>query len=256
MLGTVILLAKQQITEDARNKMYAFAIFMIVSTIFWMLFQICPMGLTQFIDHNVLRDYQGWIIPPQWFQNVNTGSVVIGGPLLGVILNRLRQKGVQINIPVQFAIALFCIGLAFAILPLGISMANAEGFVSPGWIVWCFILQSVGELLLSPIGYAMIGYLAPPSLQGVMMGMWMLNTGVGATLSSYSSNMMITDESITSPLLTNAGYSHVFLILGLISIVASVVSACLVPWLTRLINHQGSNRPVTEEPIYIREQVA
>ena len=106
----------------------------------------------------------------------------------------MRKNGVQINIPSQFAMALFFIGIAFVILPIGIAYANSEGMVNPGWIVASYVLQSIGELLISPIGYAMIGYLAPTSLQGVMMGMWMLNTGVGATLSSYSSNLMITGQ--------------------------------------------------------------
>lgn len=256
MMATILYLAKQQDSEQARNKMYAFAVFMVVSTIFWMLYQICPMGLTHFIDHNVTRHYDGWTIPPQWFQNVNTVSVVIGGPLLGYMLNRLRQNGVKVNIPAQFALALLFIGLAFAILPIGIMVADAQGFVSPSWIVACFVLQSIGELLISPIGYAMIGYLAPAPLQGVMMGMWMLNSGVGATLSSYSSNMMITSESVTTPVLTNPGYSHVFLILGLISIGASVVLATLVPWLNRLMHTNPKSESMVSEASCMKEQTA
>jgi proton-dependent oligopeptide transporter, POT family len=110
--------------------------------------------------------------------------------------------------------------------------------VNPGWIVACFILQSIGELLISPIGYAMIGALAPAPLQGVMMGMWMLNTGVGATLSSYSSNLMIVDQQSNSPLLTNSGYSHVFLILGLFAIASSFVLLALIPKLRKLIQEK------------------
>lgn len=252
MLVLTFYIAYQQPTKEAKDKILAFAILMIVGAIFWMLYQIGPMGLTVFIDHNVQREYGGWIIPPQWFQNINTVAIVIGGPLLGTMFARMRSKGVQINIPTQFALALLCIGLAFAILPVGILYASTDGMVNPGWIVICFILQSIGELLISPIGYAMIGYLAPTSLQGVMMGMWMLITGVGATLSSYSSNLMIVGQSSNSPLETNTGYSHVFLGLGLFAIGSSFILLMLVPKLRKLIQEkkhdvvQGNNINIAE----------
>jgi POT family proton-dependent oligopeptide transporter len=245
MLGVILHLARQQPTKEARDKMVAFAVLMIVGTIFWMLYQIAPMGLTVFIDHNVAREYANWIIPPQWFQNINTVAIVIGGPLLGLMLHKMRNNGVQINIPTQFALALLFIGIGFAILPIGIAYANYEGLVNPGWIVFSYILQSIGELLISPIGYAMIGYLAPTSLQGVMMGMWMLNSGVGATLSSYSSNLMIAGQDSVSPVLTNSGYSHVFLILGLFAIGSAIVLFTLIPKLRELL--QGKKSAESQE---------
>lgn len=238
MLGVTLYLANQQPVREARNKIIAFAVLMIVGTIFWMLYQIAPMGLTVFIDHNVQREYANWVIPPQWFQNINTVAIVIGGPLLGVILHKMRRNGIQINIPTQFALALLFIGIAFVILPIGIAYANYEGLVNPSWIIISYVLQSIGELLISPIGYAMIGYLAPSSLQGVMMGMWMLNTGVGATLSSYSSNLMVEGQDSISPLVTNSGYSHVFLMLGLFAMASSLVLFILVPKLRELIQEK------------------
>lgn len=239
MFGLIIYLAKQQPSKMAQDKMIAFAALMVVGAIFWMLYHIAPMGLTIFIDHNVQREYGDWIIPPQWFQNINTISIVIGGPLLGIIMHKMRQRGIQINIPSQFALALLCIGIAFAILPIGISYANYMGMVNPSWIICSYVLQSIGELLISPIGYAMIGYLAPTSLQGMMMGMWMLTSGIGGTLSSYSSNWMIAGQESVSPLATNSGYSYVFLVLGLFAIGASMILFVLIPKLRALIQEHG-----------------
>lgn len=238
MLLVILMIAYQQPTSEAKNKILAFAVLMVVGSIFWMLYQIGPMGLTIFIDHNVKRDYAHWIIAPQWFQNINTITIVFGGPLLSILLNNMRSKGIQVNIPIQFVFALFLIGIAFALLPLGIFCADSQGMVNPLWIVLSYILQSMGELLISPIGYAMIGYLAPPSLQGTMMGMWMLNSGVGATLSSYSSNLMIANHENMSPLLTNNSYSQVFLILGLFAISSSFILFMLVPKLKLLMQEK------------------
>lgn len=240
MIGLIIYKAKQQPTKIAQDKMLAFAALMVVGTIFWMLHHIGPMGLTVFIDHNVQREYGGLIIPPQWFRNINTLSIVIGGPLLGLMLSKMRARGVQVNIPTQFALALLSIGVAFVILPIGIAYASNTGMVDVSWIVLCYVLQSVGELLISPIGHAMIGYLAPTSLQGMMMGMWMLTSGIGGTLSSYSSSWMIAGQDTVAPLATNSGYSHVFLILGLFAIASSIVLFILVPKLRALIREAGT----------------
>ncbi|WED44362.1 peptide MFS transporter [Legionella cardiaca] len=237
MLFITITLALQQ-NRDAREKMLAFLTLMVISTVFWMLYQIGPMGLTHFIENNVQRHWEAITIPPQWFQNINTICIVVGGPLLSLVLNRMRLRGIQVNIPTQFALALLLIGLAFAILPLGIARADVYGMVSPWWIVLSFVLQSAGELLISPIGYAMVGALIPNSLQGVMMGMWMLATGVGATLSSYSSNWMTAGQESNLPIATNNGYSDVFLNLGLFAIAASLLLFLLVPRLRTWINNK------------------
>jgi POT family proton-dependent oligopeptide transporter len=243
VLLVAIYLALQQASRKSREKMLAFVVFMLVNTIFWMLFQVGPMGLTHFIENNVQRQFSLFTIAPQWFQNINTVCIVIGGPLLSVFLNKLRAQGIRVNIPVQFALALFLVGMAFALLPMGINSTHSEGLVSPGWIVLCFILQSMGELLISPIGYAMIGALIPNSLQGVMMGMWMLTTGVGATLSSYSSNWMTAGEPNSNlPLMTNSGYSKVFLNLGLFAIASSLLLFLLAPKLRAWMNTHKTNQ--------------
>lgn len=240
----IIYLARQQKDTTARNRIYAFAILMLVGILFWMIYQIAPMGLTTFIEYNVRRDYNGWLIAPQWFQNINTICIVIGGPLLAGALQWMRRHGIDVNIPVQFCLALLFIGLSFVILPLGIHLANEQGLVNAFWIVACYSLQSLGELLISPVGYAMIGYLAPVQLQGMMMGMWMLSTGVGGTLSSYSSNWMIAGQDSTIPLTTNSGYSHVFLILGSLAVSASLILFFFIPRLKVLIN--GRKKHVNE----------
>lgn len=250
MLAVVCHLGFKQPTEDAKNKLIAFAMLMVVSVIFWMLYQIGPMGLTNFINNNVQRSLGDWVIAPQWFQNINTFSIVIGGPLLGLLFTKLRNQGVNVNIPTQFALALFFIGAAFAILPLSIANAGENGLVHANWIVLCFVLQSIGELLISPIGYAMIGALSPAPLQGVLMGVWMLATGVGATLSSYSSNWMTAGFESADATVTNAGYSHVFLMLGLFAIAASFLLFVLSPKLRSLMQKK-SEETICNKPALV-----
>lgn len=234
-------LSMQQPSEAAKKKMFAFILLMLASMVFWTLYQIAPMGLTLFVKHNVLATIWGVHITPQWVQNVNTIVIVIGGPLLSSAMMNLRERGVNVNIPAQFVVSLLLIGLAFVILTVGISYANAQGYVNLNWVILSYVLQSLGELLISPVGYAMIGQLAPNNLQGVMMGSWMMVTGVSATLSNYFSNMMVSDATTNNPLLTNGNFSHVFSLLGWSAIAASGLLLLLVPFIKRLIDARDTD---------------
>lgn len=241
MVLVIAILAMRQKQREECKKMWAYLILAFTALVFWTLYQIAPMGLTLFIEHNVDRHLLGFLIPPQWVLNINTIVIIIGGPLLSVIFNSLRARDVKLTIPIQFSIALLLIGLAFVILPIGIYFADAKGYLSFNWILLCYILQSIGELFLAPIGYAMVGQLAPVRLQGLLMGAWMMTTGVAATLSGYFSHMALGQTQSTNPLITNPSFSHTFSLLGWFTISVGVLLLLLTPLLLRLTYEKKLN---------------
>ena len=241
-LGVVIFALMTLVTLRHRNagerrRMKAYLLLALGSLVFWMLYQLAPMGLMLFSEHNIDLNVYGIRVAPQWIQNINTVVIVIGGPLMALWFNRLRQRGWNIDIPAQFSASLFCMGLGMLVLPLGIHLAGGDGLVAFKWIAISYILQSIGELLISPIGYAMIGKLAPPRYQGVMMGCWMMVTGVASVLASYISGLMPQNAGST-PVLTNPGYSQVFNALGWGSVATGVVLLILIPLLRRMIHRE------------------
>lgn len=238
-LGTLIFLMLCMATlrhhpRGERCRMTAYLILALGALMFWTLYQLAPMGLMLFCQHNIDLNVYGMRVAPQWLQNINTLVIVVGGPLLAWWFNRLRARGSNIDIPLQFAGSLLCIGLGMLVLPLGIYLAGGDGLVAFKWIVISYVLQSIGELMLSPIGYAMIGKLAPPRYQGVMMGYWMMVTGVASVLAGYVSGLM-PENSGSTTLQTNPGYSQVFSALGWIAAGVGVVMLILIPLLRRLI---------------------
>ncbi|MEM6158939.1 oligopeptide:H+ symporter [Erwinia sp. P6884] len=238
-LGVMIFLLFGFITlrhkpYDERRRMSAYLLLAMGSLVFWMLYQLAPMGLMLFTEHNINLNVYGIQVAPQWVQNINTLVIVFGGPLLAVGFRNLRERGWRIDIPLQFASSLFIIGLGMLVLPLGIMLAGGDGMVAFKWIVISYVLQSIAELLISPIGYAMIGKLAPARYQGVMMGCWMMVTGVASVLAGYVSGMM-PENSGSTPVLTNPGYSHIFTLLGWGSAAVGMVMLMLMPLLRKLI---------------------
>lgn len=234
MLILMVVLSIKEEGQAEKNKLWSFIILALASLIFWALYQLAPMGLNLFIERNVNRHFLGILIAPQWVQNINTIVIIFGGPILSVIFTQIRERGLNLSIPFQFSLALFLIGVGFAILPIGIHFADAEGYVNFNWVIASYILQSIGELFISPIGYAMVGQLAPMHLRGLMMGVWLMITGVAAILSDHFSKVALGTTDSINPLVTNSSYSHTFGMLGWTSIIVGILLFICVPLLTRL----------------------
>jgi POT family proton-dependent oligopeptide transporter len=246
MLALMVVLSTKQTQTAENNKIRAYIILALASVVFWSLYQLAPMGLNLFIERNVNRHLLGFTIAPQWIQNINTIVIIIGGPLLSYVFTRMRERGMNINIPLQFSSALLLIGIAFAILPIGISFADADGYVNFNWVLGSYILQSIGELFISPIGYAMIGQLAPVRLRGLMMGTWMMTTGIAAIFSDYFSKMALGTTDSINPLITNPSFSHMFKLVGWSSMGFGVVLLLLVPVVSRLTQEKKSTLAVND----------
>jgi POT family proton-dependent oligopeptide transporter len=237
----VYLTIRHQDRRERRN-MTAYLILTVGSLMFWSLYQMAPNGLMLFAVNNVNLMVGPAKVQPQWIQNINTVCIVIGGPLLAALFTRLRARGWRIDIPKQFASSLLLMALAFLILPLGIKLAGAGGKSAFVWLFLSYVLQSIGELLISPIGYAMIGKLAPRQYQGIMMGSWMLWTGL-ASLFAGDFSGMIPEPTGTTAVATNAGYAKLFAELGAATLAIGLALVVLIPLLRKLITDKAETAP-------------
>lgn len=206
-----------------RSRFFLFLMLSTIGIVFWTIYLTNNMGQMHFIMHNVDRSLHGFAVPPQWFLNVNTMGIIILGPMMVPLMDKLRALGWNMSISMQFFYALILLGVGFVILPVGIALGT-KGLMSPTWIIASLILQTLGELLVNPVGYTMVGMLAPKSLQGMMMGAWLLTSGVGSIFAGYYSNRMILGHEATfDPMITNPGYSYTFFQLGCIAFLAAIV---------------------------------
>lgn len=217
-----------------KNNMWAYLILSAGSLVFWSLYQMAPSGLQLFAVNNVDLHVFGIPVAPQWVQNINAVVIAVGGPLMAALFVRLREQGWTIDLPKQFATSLLLMGLGFLCLPAGIAFAGADGRSAFVWLFASYVLQGVGELLISPVGYAMIGKLAPRQYQGIMMGAWMLITGL-ASLFAGDFSGMVPEPAGTTAVATNPEYASLFTRLGVGSTVVGMVLVLLIPFLRRLI---------------------
>ena len=223
-----------------RRNMWAYLLLALGSLVFWSLYQMSSSGLSLFYDRNVDPVLWHVTIPPQWVQNINTFVIAFGGPTMAILFAKLRDRGWRIDVPKQFATALVLMGVGFLVLPLGISLADpASGRSAFFWIFLSYVLQSLGELLISPVGYAMIGKLAPHRYQGIMMGAWMLITGLASLFAGDLSKSIPTAQD-AAPQVTNAFYAMLFGRLGWGTLAVGVVLALMIPFLRKLISDKDT----------------
>ena len=111
----------------------------------------------------------------------------------------------------KFALGIFFTGCGFLILSASTLFPNAEGLIHPLWIFLAYLIITIGELLLSPIGLSAVTLLAPPRLIGMMMGTWFVATGFGG----FFAGLIATFSSVPATAVTAADklavYQNAFL---------------------------------------------
>lgn len=119
-------------------------------------------------------------------------------------------------------------------LPLGTKFASDAGIVSVNWLILSYALQSIGELMISGLGTAMVAQLVPQRLMGFIMGSWFLTTAGAAIIAGKIANLMAVPENVTDPLVSLDVYGHVFLQIGIATAVIAFLMLLTAPKLNRM----------------------
>ena len=145
---------------------------------------------------------------------------MVASPLLAAVYTKV---GDRMPMPHKFAIGMVLCSGAFLVLPWGASLANEHGIVSVNWLVLSYALQSIGELMISGLGLAMVAQLVPQRLMGFIMGAWFLTTAAAAIIAGYVANLTAVPADIDDAHASLAIYSHVFLQIGIATGVIAVL---------------------------------
>jgi POT family proton-dependent oligopeptide transporter len=164
-----VVLALSQGTKMARNKIFIYLIMAFFSMFFWSIYFLAPMSLALFALHNVNLSIFVLSIAPQWLPNIEVAVISILGFLLNRIFARIRNC-TPLTAPTLFAISILFIGLGYSLVSLGIYLSGDNGLSMVIWIALLYAFQGIGESVISPVGDAMIGDLAPKRHQGLMLG--------------------------------------------------------------------------------------
>ncbi len=221
-LGAIVWFAARGDLDGKR--IAAVFVFFIAAMVFWAIFEQAGITIALFADKLTRTEVFNWSFPSAWLLSLNSLFVILLAPLFAWAWTRLGPR--QPSSPMKFVLGLFFLGLSF-LLMVPAAMLTAEGRVSPFWIVGLFFLQTVGELLLSPVGLSTMTKLAPVRLVGLMLGVWFVGAAWGNKLAGVlGSGFTATDAS---------GLAVFFLQQAAMVGVATLLLLALVPWVKRLM---------------------
>ena len=229
-LGYVLVIAKQEAVNSiqAQRGLVIFTLLTTVSIIFWTLYSLSPSLIMLFTERYVDRTIGSFQIPTANLSSLNPFFIVTMGPLLTFLLRYLKQKkSWALCTTAKFGLGTVLMGLGYLILFLSLFLDHGYTQIALYWIVLSYFFQTVGELFVGPIGYAMVGDLVPISRIGLMMGIWQLSTGIAGALSNYLADYATpSDDSNTmhfSMKLNELSYEHAFIIYGSVTVLVGVL---------------------------------
>lgn len=164
---------------DEQRRIAAILVFFLAAMIFWAIFEQAGLSIALFADKLTLNEIGGIAFPSAWYLALNSLFVILLAPVFAALWTRMGRS--QPSSPVKFALGLGFLASSF-LLMVPAAMLTAAGKVSPLWLVGLYFLQTVGELLLSPVGLSTMTKLAPVRATGLVLGIWFLGSAFGNKL--------------------------------------------------------------------------
>jgi POT family proton-dependent oligopeptide transporter len=236
VFGALIWFSLRNCEPQERDRMLV-AIFLTLCQVpFWALFEQGGSSLNLLTRDAVDREVLGTTLPATLFLSLNSFFIFTLAPIFAFVWMWLGKRGKEPSTPLKFSFALIQVGLGFLVLVVGIN-AGAEGMkVAMLWIVLLYLLHTMGELCLSPVGLSMITKLSVARVVGAMMGGWMLAQALAGYLSGIiaaSTGAETIGGQITNLAAAKAGYAAVYSQIGWVAIGCGAVLLVLSPLLKK-----------------------
>ncbi|GAA0657150.1 POT family proton-dependent oligopeptide transporter [Sphingomonas insulae] len=158
--------------------MLAAMVLITFNVVFWTLFEQAGSSLTLFADRNTDLHVFGYPISAGQTQTFNALFIVLFAPIMAAMWTKLAAAGREPSIPVKFGLALMGVGAGFLFLVWGSSFVGPDFKVGIWWLAGLYLIHSLAELCISPVGLSMITKLSIARIVGLMMGVWFLSISV------------------------------------------------------------------------------
>ena len=222
------------------HMMCAAMVMITFNTVFWTLFEQAGSSLTLFADRNTDLHLIGSLqISAAQTQVFNALFIVLLAPFLSMLWVALGRRGWEPSTPVKFGLALAGVGAGFLFLVWGTGFASGAFKVSVWWLAGLYLIHTVAELCISPVGLSMITKLSLARIVGLMMGVWYLSIAVAQYVGGIVAQVASVDTvggEVTNPRLSLETYVHVFTTIGWVSVAIGGVLLLLAVPLRRLMH--------------------
>jgi len=177
-----LILTDKALTKTERDRILVIYIVSFFIIFFWAAFEQAGSSLTFIANNQTDRNFLGFVIPPSMVQIFNGLFVVILAFPFSFMWDKLRSKGAEPISPVKQAVGLALIALAYFIIANNVSDLGINGMLAVKWLILLYLIMTLGELCLSPIGLSLVGKLSPKRFASLLYGVFFLSNASGYAL--------------------------------------------------------------------------
>ncbi|MBR5085787.1 MAG: peptide MFS transporter [Muribaculaceae bacterium] len=244
-----------------KEKMGVGVIFIVAAftVFFWAAYEQASSSLTIFADRQCNRMLGSWEMPTAWFQTINPIAIIIFAPVMAILWEKLAMKKIEPSSPAKQAMGLMMLAVGYGVIAFGTYGITGSAKASMWWLVILYLIHTVAELCLSPIGQSLVYKLSPARMVSLLMGVWFMSSAASNVLAgSFATLLPQAGEAPKYFLgLEVATLSDFFLIFAVMGGVASVVLFTLCPLLNKMMNTEPSEvKKYIQENEEIQSEVA
>ncbi|MDH6124111.1 oligopeptide:H+ symporter [Kitasatospora sp. GP82] len=216
----VVVFAKvkkdKDLNSDEQSKMSGYIWFFVAAAVFWMIYDQSGSTLNVFADKNTASSMFGLDFPSSWFQSLNPLYIMALAPLFAWLWVWLAKRAKNPTTTMKFAIGLLMIGASFLVMMMAMAASAGGVKVTPLWLAMVYLIQTIGELTLSPVGLSVTTKLAPTKYASQMMGVWFLAVTAGDCVAAIF-QLVLGDNVV--------GSTWYFAVQGVMALIAGVALA-------------------------------
>jgi POT family proton-dependent oligopeptide transporter len=171
--------------REAGQRIATLVILFLIVIFFWVAFYQNGFALTLFAERST-RVFR-WL-RPETYQFFDPFFIIVLTPLLLSLFTRMNRKGTEPSTPVKMFSGMLIMSLSMIVMVVA-SLAGGNkdaNIMSPAWLISTYFIVTIAEILISPMGQSFVSKVAPPKLQGLMMGGWFAAIAAG----SYGSGLL------------------------------------------------------------------
>lgn len=180
-LATLIV-SDTSITKVEKDRIFVVYIVSFFVIFFWAAFEQAGSSLTFIASNQTDRHFFGWDMPASMVQIFNGLFVVIMAVPFSFLWDKLRARGKEPISPFKQAIGLFLIAISYFIIAHNVKDLGNSGMLAVKWLILLYLIQTCGELCLSPIGLSLVGKLAPKRFASLLYGVFFIANAAGYAL--------------------------------------------------------------------------
>ena len=219
----VVMFRSPRVIARERTHLRAYIPLWIGAVLFFMITEQAAGKMATFAESNTdLRlPFFSWSTTAEAYQSVNPAAIVLLAPLVGMLFT--RRAGRFPSTIMKFVIAVLIVGLSALMLGYGFQIWPGGQDLSPWWfLVLVYVIQTVAELFLTPVGLATTTALAPKSFASQAMGLWWLSVATGQGVAGF---IIAQTEDISD--------STYYYGLGAATLLMALVLLAVTPWTQR-----------------------